>query len=210
MIIPALLTAKRDELIQMLSVCREFTDYVQIDIMDGKFVPSMSLGLQDLEAISPLIQSEAHLMVEEPGDWLDAFAKFGSRRIIFHVEIENDHKEIIKRIRARNLEVGIAINPPTQLSDFVDLCELVDVVLFMTVNPGFYGSAFVPQVLEKIKEFKRLFPRKTVGIDGGVKLANIQQIAESGVDYICVGSAIFKAPRPKEAYLKFLKLFKKK
>ncbi|MEM7816974.1 MAG: ribulose-phosphate 3-epimerase, partial [Candidatus Aenigmatarchaeota archaeon] len=112
----------------------------------------------------------------------------------------------IESIRSKNLEVGIAVNPYTKIEEFEFLLEKVDTVLFMSVEPGFYGSPFITGVLEKIKEFKKLYPNKTIGIDGGIKLDNFKEVKNIGVDYICIGSAILKAKNPKEAYFKFLNL----
>lgn len=203
-IVPALLTDQRDQLIKMLEVCKGFTDFVQVDVMDGVFVPSSSITASDLKGIKPAVMSEAHLMTVDPLGWLDVFKEFGSKRIIYHFEIEADHSKIIEEIKARGFEVGIAINPPTAIKDFIFLLDEVSVVLFMSVNPGFYGAAFIPEVLDKIKAFKKAYPDKVVGIDGGVKLENLKAVSDSGVDYICVGSALMKAPDPARAYKELL------
>ena len=206
MIIPAILTDKKDELIKMADLCSEFTDYVQIDIMDGNFVPSKSVNLEDLAGCNIKIRFEAHLMVQDPLAWVEAFKKINAEKIIYHFEIDKDHLEIVSKIKEHNLKVGIAINPPTNISDFEYLVGKVDSVLFMAVNPGFYGAEFIPQVLDKIKEFKSKYPEKLVGIDGGVKLDNLLEVKEAGTDQICIGSAIFKDPDPKVAYQKFTNL----
>jgi ribulose-phosphate 3-epimerase len=208
MIVPAILTDKRDNLIKMIDICSEFTDYVQIDIMDGEFVPSKSIEQGDLKGLHPSLNSEAHLMVKEPMKWIETFREFGSQRIIFHFESSDSHRRIIDAVKNYGLQVGIAVNPSTPLKDFEYLCEYVDVILFMSVNPGFYGSAFIPAVLDKIKMFKSKYQKPLAGIDGGVKLDNLRKIVESGVDYICVGSAILKDKNPKEAFLKFKKWVK--
>jgi ribulose-phosphate 3-epimerase len=145
-------------------------------------------------------------MVNNPLEWLEIFKNFGSQRIIFHFEIKEDHSKIIERIKRENLEVGIAINPSTNIDDFKPILKSIDVVLFLSVNPGFYGSPFIPEVLDKIKSFKKLYPDKTVGIDGGIKLSNIKTVKDAGADYICIGSAILKANNPKEEYLNLLKI----
>jgi ribulose-phosphate 3-epimerase len=206
MIVPAILSDKKEELVKMLNVCSAFTDYVQIDIMDGEFVPSKSITPKDLKGLQPALRSEAHLMVNNPLEWLEIFKNFGSQRIIFHFEIKEDHSKIIERIKRENLEVGIAINPSTNIDDFKPILKSIDVVLFLSVNPGFYGSPFIPEVLDKIKSFKKLYPDKTVGIDGGIKLSNIKTVKDAGADYICIGSAILKANNPKEEYLNLLKI----
>ena len=171
--------------------------------MDGKFVPSKSITPEDIEKAVFPIGSEAHLMVEDVSLWLPCFKKFGSNRIIYHFEINKDHKEIISQIRGYGFNVGLAVNPSTTLEEFKDLVNLVDMVLFMSVMPGFYGSAFVLEVLTKIKEFKQLFPQKKIGIDGGIKLDNVKAVANLGIDYICVGSALLKSNNLKESYCTF-------
>jgi len=205
-VVPAILTDKREELLKMVNDCSNFCSYIQIDIMDGKFVPSKSISVEDLRNISFPVKSEAHLMVEEPLEWLEAFKAAGSSRIIFHFEIQKEYLKIINAIRKQNLEVGIAINPSTRINDFSFLVDKIDCVLFMSVVPGFYGSKFIPEVLDKIKEFKKLHPDKCTGIDGGVKTDNVIAVAQSSVDYICVGSAILKAADPKNAYCKIKNL----
>ena len=205
-IIPAILTGKQEEFFELLSVCEKFTDYAQIDIMDGEFVPSQSITAEDLSIVtSPKLRSEAHLMVKDPLSWVDTFFRFGSERIIYHFEACNDHKKVISQIKAKGLSVGLAVNPPTQIEDFEYLIEFVDIILFLSVIPGFYGSAFIPSVLNKIEKFKKLFPYKSVGIDGGVKLGNVCSIAQSGVDHIYIGSALLKRPNPMKAYQEFMR-----
>lgn len=199
-VVPAILTEKKEDLLDMVDKCSQFCNFVQIDIMDGRFVPSKSIGIADLEGIRFPVKSEAHLMVTEPLSWVEAFKNAGSHRIIYHFEIEKQHLRIIDAIKKQNLEVGIAVNPSTQIKDFNFLVDKLDCVLFMSVVPGFYGSKFIPGVLDKIKEFKKMYPDKCTGIDGGVKADNVSTVAESGVDYVCVGSAILKAVSPKEAY----------
>jgi len=203
MVLPALLTDNRAKFKEMLINCLKFTDHVQIDIMDGIFVPSKSISQADLDSIDVKINSEAHLMVVDPLAWVESFVRFGSKRIIFHYEIEADKKQIIRQIKNKNLEVGIALNPTTSLEEIEDLIEDLDLVLFMSVNPGFYGASFIPSVLDKIKEFKRRYPKKIAGIDGGVKLDNLNPVISSKVDYVCVGSAILKAEDQAAAYQRF-------
>ncbi|MCK4810324.1 MAG: ribulose-phosphate 3-epimerase [Candidatus Omnitrophica bacterium] len=198
-IIPAILTKNKEELLGMLTLCRKFTNYVQIDIMDGKFVPSKSISSQELAEIDFPINSEAHLMVVDPCFWLDSFKKFGSERIIYHYEIDKDHEKIISQIKKNGFSPGLAINPSTKINEFKALVDKVDVVLFMSVIPGFYGSEFIPAVLEKIKKFKDLFPNKRIGIDGGIKLDNLKMAVDLGIDDICVGSAILKTDDPEKS-----------
>lgn len=206
MIVPAILTEKKSELVAMSKICASFTDYIQVDIMDGIFVTSRSVRVQDLNGWKPSLRFEAHLMVMDPLAWLDAFVASGAEKIIYHFEIKKDHHEIIGKIKKRGLRVGIAVNPATTNEEFKALVEKVDTILFLSVNPGFYGSEFIPEVLTKITSFKKMFPHKNVGIDGGIKLSNVLSVKRSGVDYICVGSAILKSDNPHQTYDNFVKL----
>lgn len=205
-VVPAILTDNKNALTNMVKKCRNFCDYVQIDIMDGKFVSSRSVTMEDLDELALGIENEAHLMVENPLEWLPVFKKLESRKIIYHFEIKKDHSAIIREIKKQGFKVGLAINPSTKIKDFILLIDKLDSILFMAVIPGFYGSEFVPEVLRKITEFKKLYPEKYVGIDGGVNTKNIKEVARSGVDYVCVGSAILKASAPEIAYKNIARL----
>lgn len=207
MIIPALLTSKKEELVQMLSLCAEFTGYAQIDIMDGEFVASESVTSRDLLGWRSPIRFEAHLMVSDPSIWLEPFRISGAERIIYHFEIAKDHREIISQIRESGLGVGLAVNPSTKVSQFEHLAGEVDTILFMSVNPGFYGAPFLPEVLEKVKHFRKRYPGKQVGLDGGIKQDNIHKAKEAGADYVCIGSAILKSNNPAESFREFVRLF---
>ncbi len=206
-VVPALLTDKKDDLQAMLKSCAGFTDFVQVDIMDGQFVPSASVSLKEMAEVRSFTRSEAHLMVKDPLDWVETFKTFGSERIIFHFEAVTDHAAVIKGIKKAGLRAGLAINPPTPIDDFRHLVKQVECILFMSVYPGFYGAKFVPEVLAKISAFKREHPDVIVGIDGGVKADNLNAVTASGVDFICVGSAILKAADPAQAYNGLLRDF---
>ncbi|MDP8289892.1 MAG: ribulose-phosphate 3-epimerase [Candidatus Susulua stagnicola] len=207
MIVPALLTSKKEDLIQMVDICAKFTNYVQIDIMDGEFVSSKSITIQDLGGWKSSIGCEAHLMVSDPYPWLQSFKNVGASRIIYHFEIDKDHKKIITKIKEMGLGVGLAVNPATKIDDFRYLVGELDTILFMAVNPGFYGAPFIPGVLEKIKNFKNEYPQKKIGIDGGIKQDNLIQVRQAGLDYVCIGSAILKNNNPAKSFEEFVKLF---
>lgn len=211
MIVPAILTNNIEEFKRMLKLSSTFCDYAQIDIMDGKFVPSYSISLKDLKDITErVIAIEGHLMVEDPLPWIGAFKNLGARRVIFHFEIKKDHLEVIRTIKQEGLEAGLAVNSGTSLDEFKFLLPHLDSILFMSVEPGFYGSKFIPEVLDKIKQFRLTYPDVYIGIDGGVSENNIVKVKESGVNYICVGSAIFKSNSPYHAYLKLSSLINDK
>ncbi|MEW6086965.1 MAG: ribulose-phosphate 3-epimerase [bacterium] len=202
-IVPAILTDKKDVLEKMIRQCEKFCRLVQIDIMDGKFVPTMSISPFDLAEISTSINMEIHLMVENPLPLIKPFKDAGARRIIFHFESKDEPWEVIREIRAHNLDAGIAINPKTAVKDIEDFLLSIDQVLIMTVTPGYYGSPFLPEMMAKITELKRRKGKFLVSVDGGIKMENILIIKNSGVDSACVGSGIFRG-NPEENYKKLL------
>ena len=205
MIVPAILTNNKDKLIKMMNICKDFTSYVQIDIMDGKFVGSKSIARNDLKGLKSPLSCEMHLMVDKPLEWMKSVKDFGVSKIIFHFESSQNKENVIDMIHREGLKAGLAINPNTKIDKFKYLVNSVDAILFLSVIPGFYGSPFIPGVLDKIRKFKLLYPLKSTGIDGGVKLNNIREIAKIGIDYICVGSAIMKSADPSKIYKEFVK-----
>jgi len=207
-IVPAILTDDPKALKTMAQQAAGFADFVQIDIMDGQFVPSHSVTWQNLIGTPLKFKWEAHIMVNHPEEQIAGFKGAGASRIVFHYEATPSPEEVIKAIRASGLEVGLAVNPGTPVADFLPLADKVDAVLFLSVNPGFYGAEFIPAVLNKIREFRKLRPEVETGIDGGVKENNVAEIASTGVSYICVGSAIFRAPDPAAAFRKLQTLAK--
>jgi ribulose-phosphate 3-epimerase len=198
--VPAILTDDPIALGKMVLATESFTDYFQLDIMDGRFVPSRSITAADMAALSTRLAWEAHLMVLHPEDCLADFYRAGAGKIVFHHEATPDPPEIIRRIRGLGAKVGLAVNPETPINAFSHLVKDVDSVLFLAVHPGFYGAAFIPEVLDKIKDFRKAYPDMETGIDGGVKEDNIVAIARSGVDFICIGSALFRDPQPAKAF----------
>jgi ribulose-phosphate 3-epimerase len=199
-VIPAVLTDDPAKLAAMARQAEDFTDYVQLDIMDGRFVPSRSVTCRQATAVSLDIPWEVHLMVEKPGEQMGCFQQAGARKAIFHYEATDSAGEVISQARRLGLGVGLAVNPETLVSTVLQLVKDVDSVLFLAVHPGFYGAKFLPEVLDKIAELRRARPDIEIGIDGGVKESNIKLIAGSGVNDIYVGSAIFLDSQPDEAF----------
>jgi len=199
-IVPAVLTDRLDQLRDILKKAEEFTDYVQIDFMDGLFVPSKSVSPKDITGVKTSLVCEAHLMVEKPAEYLTDLKRFGFKRIIFHCEADSHPRAVIRTIKEQGIESGIAINPETDISGLDSLVSELDSVLFLSVRPGFYGSPFIPSVLDKIRGFRERYPSVVIGIDGGVALDNISEINSLGVDYACVGSRIFLSEDPAGSY----------
>ena len=199
-VVPAILTDDPKDLKALVRQAESFTDYVQFDFMDGQFVPSRSVTWEHLANLEMKLSWEAHLMILHPESWLEDLRQAGAQKVVLHYEAAPSPGEVISQARRLDLKVGLAVNPETSVSTFLPLADEVDSVLFLSVHPGFYGSKFIPEVLDKIAEFRSARPDMEIGIDGGIKEGNIVQIARAGVDVICVGSAIFVQPQPAESY----------
>jgi len=208
-VVPAILTDDPNVLQTMVRQTETFTNYVQLDIMDGQFVPSRSITRENLANFPMTINWEVHLMVLHPEDYLEDFQRLGAQKIIFHYEATASPQKVISLAKKLGLKVGLAANPETPVSAILTLASEVDSVLFLSVHPGFYGSKFIPEVLDKIVEFHSIQPDVETGIDGGIKESNITQIAQSGVDTIYVGSAIFSQPQPGESFHRLVALVQK-
>ena len=199
-VVPAILTDDPSTLEKMVHQAKNFTDCVQIDIMDGRFVPSRSVTWEQVADLSVKLNWEAHLMVRQPEKCLKGFKQAGASKIIFHHEATTSPHDVISRIKNLGLEVGLAVNPDTPVSAIVPCINEIDSILLLTVTPGFYGSQFIPEVMDKVAELRSIRPEIEIGVDGGVKENNIREIASAGVDYICVGSAVFMQTDPAESY----------
>ena len=205
-VVPAILTNNPADLQSMIRETESFTNYFQLDIMDGQFVPSRCITWEHVASLSMKINWEVHLMVLHPEDCLQGFRQAGAERIIFHYEATPAPHEVISRARSLGLGIGLAVNPETTVASTLSLLDEVDSVLLMTVNPGFYGSKFIPEVMDKVAELRKARPDLEIGVDGGVKENNITQIARAGVDVIYVGSAIFLQPQPGQSFHHLQKL----
>jgi ribulose-phosphate 3-epimerase len=204
--VPAILTSDPVELEKLVRQAESFTDYVQLDIMDGRFVPSRSVSCEQVAALKTRLRWEAHLMMLHPEECLEAFRAAGAEKIVFHYEATTSPESVIRRIKELGLPAGLAVNPETPVNVIEHLAGELDGVLFLSVNPGFYGARFIPAVLDKIRAFRRSHPCLETGIDGGIKPNNILEIARTGVDVIYIGSAVFLQPDPATAYRRLTEL----
>ncbi|MBE0480047.1 MAG: ribulose-phosphate 3-epimerase [Dehalococcoidia bacterium] len=199
-VVPAILTENPGTLDIMIQQAELFCDYVQFDIMDGLFVPTRSITYEDLARAPTRLAWEAHLMTLRPESLLEGFRRAGARKVTFHYEAAGSPRDVINAARRQGLQTGIAINPQTDVEAIRPYVPEVDSVLFMTVNPGAYGSEFIPEVLDKVARFRQQYPDIEIGTDGGAKEESIARIARSGTNIIYVGSAIFRDPDPPRAY----------
>jgi len=204
--VPAVLTDDPIILGRLVAQAERFTDFVQFDIMDGQFVPSSSVTCADIVSLHPRIGWEVHLMVVHPEQYLQDYKDAGARRIVFHFEATASPEVIIEKIHALGLEAGLAVNPETPVEAIAPFTNILDGVLFMSVHPGYYGAKFLPEVMDKVKAFRKQYPRLEIGVDGGVSGDTIPTIVPAGADVIYIGSAIFRQDDPGAAYRRLAEL----
>ena len=196
---PSMLSADFKELGKEIRTIEENgAKYLHFDVMDGIFVPSISFGMPVLESIRPgtSLVCDAHLMITEPIRYIEAFAKAGADLITIHLEACEDVEATIAKIRECGCKVGISICPETPVSSLKDLVDKVDMVLVMSVHPGFGGQKFIPESLDKIRELKTMLDAKgldvDIQVDGGIYTTNVAEVIEAGANIIVAGSAVFK------------------
>lgn len=188
-------------------------DYIHIDVMDGSYVPSISLGMPVIESIRPLTSRpfDVHLMIKEPDRYVEEFAKIGSDIITVHAEACLHLDSTIQKIKKLGKKAGVVLNPATSLSVLDFVLEEVDMVLLMSVNPGFGGQAYIPYVTKKIAMLREISDRRgldlDIEVDGGVNLSNINEILNAGANVIVAGSSVYKG-NPIENIKAFKEIFK--
>jgi ribulose-phosphate 3-epimerase len=207
-IVPAILAENYDDFVLRVRQAETFTQYVQIDCMDGIFVPAKSVPPETIGSLSTSLSFELHLMVRDPSSFVDKAENEKLERVLFHFEADVDHLGFMKLLKDRGVSPGLAVRPETPMEDFLELVSHADTLLFLTVSPGRYGSDFRPEVLEKVAEARRRFPGKLIAVDGGVSLDNLGSFVDIGVDYVCVGSRIFLGGEPAENYRSFTEKLK--
>lgn len=171
--------------------------WLHIDVMDGDFVPSISFGMPVIKALraQSKLFFDVHMMVTEPVRYIDAMADAGADMITVHVEACKHLHRTIQAIKAKGLKAGVVLNPATSLSTLDYILEDIDMVLLMSVNPGFGGQKYIPTMTEKIKALKKMIDERgleiDIEIDGGVTPDNVKEILEAGANVIVAGSAVF-------------------
>lgn len=212
-IAPSLLSADFCNLQRDIQMLQEAgADVLHIDVMDGHFVPNITIGIPVLRAIKKYatIPCDVHLMIEKPERYVEDFVKAGADYLTVHLEACTHLHGTLQHIRSLGCKSGVALNPHTPIGAVEEVLEEVDLILIMSVNPGFGGQSFIPHALTKIKKLKRLLKGRNlehieIEVDGGVKLGNIQEVAEAGADLIVSGSGVFNG-KSEEIIAKMKKL----
>lgn len=200
-IAPSILAADFAQLGQQVEeAVKAGAKYIHIDVMDGHFVPNISIGSLVVDALRPIADStnavlDVHLMIENPAEYIEAFAKAGADIITVHVEADKHIHRTIQAIHELDVKAGVTLNPATSLTTLEEVLPLVELVLIMSVNPGFGGQSYIPSSTAKIRRVREMLDAigssADLEVDGGVKLHNIEEIVAAGANVLVAGSAIF-------------------
>lgn len=180
-------------------------EYLHLDVMDGAFVPNISFGPDFIKALRPHSKAvfDTHLMINDPLRYIDVFADAGSDIITVHIESCDNFRETLEYIRSKGIKAGAVIKPATPVSALKEYLPLIDMILIMSVEPGFGGQSFIPASLDKLREARAMIEESgydiDLEVDGGVNLKNAAEIKAAGANILVAGSAVFRAPDPAAA-----------
>ena len=188
-------------------------EYIHFDVMDGMFVPSISFGMPVMASIHDATEQfmDAHLMVQEPIRYVEAFQKAGADLLTVHLEACEDVKATLDKIHEYGMKAGISINPETDVKELMPYLEDADMILVMSVHPGFGGQKFIPETLEKIRAVRNMLNKKNldtdIQVDGGIYVENVREVLDAGANIIVAGSAVFRGDAG-ENTAKFMEILK--
>jgi ribulose-phosphate 3-epimerase len=212
---PSILSADFSNLQLALDQCRDGgAPWIHVDVMDNQFVPNLTIGPPVVKSLRLKTEKilDVHMMVVEPEKLVEPFAKAGADIITFHIEATSDPQGVIDLIRSTGKEVGISLKPSTPISTIEPYFDQIDLILVMSVDPGFGGQGYIEGSTEKIKEIKQklieqcLQDRVLIEVDGGIKLHNAKEVVDAGADVLVAGSAIFGTDDPVQTMKDFYKI----
>ena len=202
LISPSVLNSDLARLADEVGRIAQAADFVHLDVMDNHFVPNLTFGLPVVESLlrDCSVPADCHLMIADPDRWAPAYAEAGASSVTFHVEAARDPKAICRDIRSQGARAGVAVKPGTDVESLADLIPVLDMILVMTVEPGFGGQSFMTDMLPKIRRARALADASGtdvwIQVDGGVDASNIERCAEAGAGIFVAGSAVFREPDP--------------
>lgn len=204
-IIPSILVKTKKEFDEKIKEASGLAGWVHLDIADGIFVPNSTIdGIAEVNGADTELNIGVHLMVQKPENHIGRWMETTVSRIIVHAEATTKLKEIISEVKDADIQIGVALNPETPIDKIKEFVDGIDLVHFMTVSPGFYGGKFMPEVVEKIKDFHYFYPDVPIGVDGSINPETIGGLVEAGASMFVVGTYFWDSPDKKEAVEKLM------
>ena len=194
-IAPSMLGADFGEMRKAAELVAPESGYLHMDVMDGHFVPNLTMGSDLVKALKGIGPLDVHLMITDPCDFIDDFADAGAKIISVHIEANNP-KEALELIKKKGIKAGIALNPSTPEEMIDSVIDYADMILVMSVEPGYCGQSFHEGTIERVRNYKKKYPSKVIEVDGGVSTKNSKQLIEAGADILVAGSAVFNSDNP--------------
>ena len=194
-IAPSMLGADFGRMRDAAELVAPYSSYLHMDVMDGHFVPNLTMGVDLVKALNGIAPLDVHLMITDPVDFIDDFYDAGAEIISVHVEANNPREALVK-INDKNIKSGIAFNPSTPKEKIIPYLDIADMILVMSVEPGYCGQSFHENAIDRVKYFKTNYPNKIIEVDGGVSTQNSAILSKNGADILVAGSAIFKSNDP--------------